>query len=190
MNPSLLISILALAFTVSSFWWIQVRRGRLRCYAPRAYAGCFAHDRVIVSLPLVLYNTGPAPIVVLDFRIRLSKTKGKEGRAGPSVSSFDMSWHAVQPSLEPQGAKDGRLMPSPFPVEGRRAIEKFIEFSRKSPAEVLLDGPYMATVEVRLAHSCFRAWRTLLSFPLHTQLVERDTAAHFIPRSNDPEWTD
>ncbi|HEX8933671.1 MAG TPA: hypothetical protein VF788_05675 [Pseudonocardiaceae bacterium] len=73
-------AILAL-FTVGSFWWIQTRRGRLQTFPPLSSAGAFTEQDVIVSLDLVLHNTGPAPIAVLDFRLRT-------GPATPTDATF------------------------------------------------------------------------------------------------------
>ncbi len=50
----MVVAILALLFTVGSFWWIQARRGRLQTFPPLSYAGAFTEQEVIVSLPLVL----------------------------------------------------------------------------------------------------------------------------------------
>jgi hypothetical protein len=49
------ISVLALAFTVASFWWLHARRGALTATRPRAYAFL---DRVRLRLPLAFFNTG------------------------------------------------------------------------------------------------------------------------------------
>jgi hypothetical protein len=49
---------------------------------------------------------------------------------------------------------------------------------------VPLNGPYTATVEVKLAHRR----QPLLSFALHTELVEEDGQARYLTRSNDPGW--
>lgn len=202
LTPSLVISTLALIFTIASFWWIQVRRGRLRSYPPRSYAGSFLNG-LRLSLPLVLYNSGPAPLVVLDFRLRIDRTRKQRAQARTRTEvntvgaqseqpteeprlPFYMSWHAIQPKLKPAKVDEGRVMPSPFPVEGRRAVERFIEFARGLPYPLPLDGPYRATVEVQLAHR--RQWRRLVSFPLHAELVDRDTRARYIPRTNDPDW--
>jgi hypothetical protein len=198
LTPALVVSVLALLFTVGSFWWIQARRGRLRAFPSHSYAGAFSEQDLILSLPLVLHNTGPAPIVVLDFRLRIDKTEQQfewtqsDGQADErALLPFYMSWRAVQMQLEPAGEMRGerrgeRHMPSPLPVEGRRAVERFIEFGRKRPALVPLNGPYTVTVEVKLAHR--PSWRPLLTFPLHTELVEEDGQTRYLTRTNDPGW--
>lgn len=202
MAPSLVISVFALLFTVGSFWWIQVRRGRLHCYAPNSYAGAFTPADLLLSLPLVLHNTGAAPIVVLDFRLRLSKTERQftqtrrpadaadDGRPSEqqerALLPISMSWRAIQPELQPARVDGGRKMPSPFPVDGRRAVERFIEFGKRAPNVLPLNGPYTANVDIKLAHR--RTWRPLLTFDLHTELVEQSGQAQWLVRTNDPDW--
>ena len=38
MSWALLVAVLALLFTVASFWWLDARRGSLQVGQPRAYA--------------------------------------------------------------------------------------------------------------------------------------------------------
>lgn len=178
-TPGVVISTLALFFTVGSFWWIQVRRGRIRTYAPQSYAGAFLNDQVRLVLPLVLHNTGPAPITILDFRLRVD-------RPGENLPLY-MSWHATQPELEPAPANGGRKMPSPMPIEGRRTVERFIEFAQREATLPIEQGPYPVTVEARLGHR--PVWRQLASFPLHTQLVPEKNRHAWISRTNDPDWS-
>lgn len=176
MTPSIVISILALLFTVSSFWWIQVRRGNIVCAIPRTYASDFGNDRVIVVLPLVLHNTGPAPIVIEDFRLWLTKPDWE--------TPLLYRWQAVQPGIIPAPPNGGRVFPSPYPVEGRRAVERFIEFGCKTSGFAPTDGPYEAKVEIKMSHK--DDWLGLATFDLNTQL-SRETRG-FIVRPNDPEW--
>lgn len=178
MTPSIVIAVLALLFTISSFWWIQVRRGRLVCPAPGTYAGYFGDDRLLVVLPLVLYNTGPAPIVILDFRLWLKKPDGQP--------PLHCRWRAVQPGINPAGSDGaGRVFPSPLPVEGRRAVERFIEFGCLSPNLDPTKGPYAATVEMKVSHR--KDWQTLISFDFNSQISAADPR-RLLVRPNDPEW--
>ena len=76
-TPSVVIAVLALLFTISSFWWIQVRRGGITIYPSSTYAGSFGPNKLVLIPPLVLYNTGPAPLVVLGLRMRINhNTRG------------------------------------------------------------------------------------------------------------------
>jgi hypothetical protein len=187
LTPSLVIAILALIFTVASFWWIQVRRAKLTSYPPRSYAGYFHPNDIRLVLPLVLYNLGPAPIVVLDFRLHVrGGTPTTDGTRSPVP--FTMSWQATQPKLEPARVGGGRVMPSPIPIAGRSAVDRFIEFGRAIPVGLPLDlGPYDVTIDVLEAHGT--RWRQLVRFSLHTELtLNGESAGAFIVRNNDPEW--
>jgi len=196
-TPSLFISILALLFTVGSFFWIQVRRGRLRSYTPFAYAAAFTAQKLVIVLPVVLHNPGPAPIVVLDLRLRIWKTDEQFGNGVPSDAEdvpdersllpLYLPWDAEQLRLEPAGTgePDARWRPSPIPVEGRRANRHFIEFQRENSPLLLIAGPYTATVEVKLAHRPH--WHDLLTFPLNTQLSAGQGRHQFLTRTNDPQ---
>ncbi|WP_432831173.1 hypothetical protein [Dactylosporangium sp. CA-092794] len=181
-TPAVIVSFLALLFTIASFWWIQVRRGRLRAYPPLSYAGAFGGSKLLLNLPLVLYNTGPAPIVILDFRLRIVGIAAREDTALPLL----VSWYSIQPRLEPAASGGGRALPSPIALNGRQAVERFIEFGRTNAPTDLAGGPYDVTVEVRLAHK--RTWRPLVSFALHTELVNGEARNRYLQHTNDPEW--
>jgi hypothetical protein len=170
----------------------------LQAFPPLSYAAALDEQDVILLLPLVLHNTGATPIIVLDFRLRIDKTEqqlestrnANQANERPLPPLY-LSWRAIQTQLEPAGEMRGerhgeRHTPSPFPVDGRRAVERFIEFGRRQPVMVPLNGPYTAIVEVRLAHR--QDWRPLLSFVLHTELVEEDSRSRYLTRSNDPNW--
>ncbi|MFJ2769665.1 hypothetical protein [Streptomyces sp. NPDC087300] len=58
----------ALAFTVASFWWINARQGDLKVWESHSFAAAVTSEIARVRFPLVLYNTGAKPIVVLDLR--------------------------------------------------------------------------------------------------------------------------
>ncbi|GAA4605003.1 hypothetical protein GCM10023107_70240 [Actinoplanes octamycinicus] len=156
-------------------------------YPPLSYAGYFHPNDIRLVLPLVLYNPGPAPIVVLNFRLHVSGgVPPIDGTTSPVP--FSMSWQAIQPRLEPAGVGGGRLMPSPIAVAGRSAVERFIEFGRAVQVDLPLKaGPYEVAVEVQEAHHA--AWRRLVKFKLHTELtLDGDEARAYIVRNNDPGW--
>ena len=50
------ISLLALAFTITAFWWLHARRGSVTATAPRVYAFSNAQR---LRLPLVVYTAAP-----------------------------------------------------------------------------------------------------------------------------------
>ncbi len=70
MTPALLVSVAALIFTVSSFWWLQARRGKLIMSSIPAFSGYVATDRRLgVRLPIWLYNTGTRTRLVDELRL-------------------------------------------------------------------------------------------------------------------------
>jgi len=77
--PALIISILALIFTVFSFWWMNWRKGKLILGIPRSFAAtCEGEEGVlIVQLPLVFYNRGAAAQIVQNLRLKLEHEEKK-----------------------------------------------------------------------------------------------------------------
>lgn len=111
---SIVVSILALLFTVAAFWWLHARRGKIEASAPRTYA--FA-EKVRLRLPLVFFNTGAAALTVTDLRIALD--------GDPARSGFD--WITTRSTLRPANGDDHRYA-TPFAVRGRDAREVIAEF--------------------------------------------------------------
>jgi hypothetical protein len=190
-TPALVVSVLALVFTMLSFWWIQVRRGRLVTFPPQSYAAGLIND-AILTLPLVLHNTGPAPAIVRAFQLRLASGRSKGRVATPML----MSWTARQGQLELVGPSGGtRTSPAPFSVGGRSTVDAFIEFGNKDLD--LRPGPFTASVFVRLGQRAWwdrllrpsdrEGWTHLLTFTLNTQ-IPSDSPDTYITRTNDPQW--
>jgi hypothetical protein len=65
---ALLVSALALAFTIGTFWWLNARKSSLEAAAPASYA--FA-DKVRLRLPLAFFNTGAKALIITDLRLVL-----------------------------------------------------------------------------------------------------------------------
>lgn len=199
LTPALVMSVLALAFSIASFWWIQARHGRLISFAPQSFAGAL-RTKPVLNVPLVLHNTGAVPLIVRNFRLRLDSPSS----TGPnSAFPMNMSWSARQGQLEPAGELRGvahgtRSMPAPFPVGPRSAESTFIEFQTRQNSLDLRAGPLTARVDVRVegrswwdrlrTKSDRDGWSTLLSFGLNTQLAGSEDSSAYITRTNDPLW--
>lgn len=158
------ISACALVFTVSSFWWIQVRRGRLQGYAPHSFAALVDGSLILfLRFPVVIHNTGAMPIVVLDLRLRFPDE--------PS-SVVPLRWRTSRTQLTPS-INDGERFPGVFAVQGRNAEQHFIEFGGPWPGFVMQsDSEYRCLIEAKLGHN--GKWRKLVEFPL------------ILPRMADP----
>lgn len=66
---TLVIAVLALLFTVGSFWWLSARAGRLTLATPRTYAYAGPAGTLRLRFPLTFYNTGARDLIVEDLRV-------------------------------------------------------------------------------------------------------------------------
>ncbi|MGA3486381.1 hypothetical protein ACK8GG_00005 [Micromonosporaceae bacterium DT55] len=197
-TPSMVIALAALAFTVISFWWMNVRRGSLRLHRPHSYAASVDPEDMDINLPLVFHNDGAAPIIIQDLRLRLERPPGEapqkignivdrpsEGLDAPEPLPMTVLWRGTRPHLRP--ADGGRQLPAVFPVPGRTAVTVFVEFGNErepnKPPLNWIGGPCTATVEVKMSHR--ERWIGLLTFDLHTEIID-DSA--YIVWANDPNW--
>jgi hypothetical protein len=117
---AIVISISALLFTVGSFWWLQARTGRLETAPPRSYAGVFTALSVRLRLPLVLYNTGPVPIVLDDMRLIVGRSQS-------------LKWITLRSTLKPT-SDDVLDFTSALVIAGRSTVHTFIEFGAEKPS--------------------------------------------------------
>jgi|SRR6476469_769286 len=184
-TPSVAIATFALLFTAGSFWWIQVRRGRLRCYTSHVYTGSFSSSKLVFVVPLVLHNPAPAPLIVIDLQLCVSEQKNRKSRDA-DVLPISLRWIASHTAVYPQN--ETRSYAAPFAVDGRKAVEKFVEFQYDNPPSTLEDGPFYATIEAIVAPRHWSSparWRKLTAYQFNTQLAT-GSRANLIPRSNDP----
>lgn len=148
---ALAISLMALLFTVLSFWWLHARPGRLRSYEPTKWAAYVDRERSAIRLPLTLHNTGAATLVVISIRLRF--VEGGE----------PMVWEWTRTSVNPK-ADDIEDVTAPFSIPGRETRELVPEFRGAFPGIVPDQRAYPVTVE---AHTSLGDdWRTILSFDL------------------------
>jgi hypothetical protein len=157
------IAILALMFTIGSFWWLQARQGKLRSYPPYSLAAARTPSQALLRFPLVLYNSGAKPIVVQDLRLSFTE---KPGLA-------PLPWRTSRSQLKPDDDDDPRL-PAAFSVPGRTAQHHFIEFGinmrNPLPGIDLKGREYVVLIEVLLGHK--KRWKRLLTFPLSAKHIE------------------
>lgn len=119
---------LALLFTLASFWWLNTRRGRLRLVGrPRSFALATQGDKLIVTLPLSLYNSGATPVWVSNLVVRLT-TPGL-----PSALTFV----ATRPGVQPQPDED-RPLATQVVLSGREARVVCCEFMGTHPTGLQL----------------------------------------------------
>jgi len=159
-------------FAVGSFWWINARQGKLKCFEPRSFAAIVRPVDTVLRFPFILHNTGAKPIVIQDFRIRFPKEHD-------IVSPF--VWQTTRSGLQPRVNEDTEL-PAGFSVPGRTARQVFIEFSGVFPNSAPQPRNYVVSVEVKLGHR--KSWRNLISFSFHADHVSEPV--NYVAYSNEP----
>ncbi|WP_161202331.1 hypothetical protein [Streptomyces sp. SID1328] len=166
------ISLCALIFTVSSFWWINARQGRLESWEPQSFAAIVDCSMTRLRLPLVLHNTGAKPIVVQDLRMTFPDEP---------ASHLPLLWMSSPSCLRP-GLDEEPKLPAGFAVSGREAQQLFMEFEAPFAGVVLAPRDYKVQIQVRVGHR--KGWRPLLTFTLRAaNIVDRK---RYIVYSNAP----
>lgn len=167
---TVLIATLALAFTVLSFWWIQVRRGRLEAYEPWIYSGAFLPTTMRLRLPLAVYNTGARTLVVTDLRLVWKES----GVVAPAISFRDR----IRPEK-----KDVLDFCHPFRVPGRQVVTHFVEFGTDGSWLPEVNRRYDIQVDARVGSS--KDWNVLMRLSLTTPSGDRSTS--YISHPTDPD---
>lgn len=69
MTAHVFICCLALFFTIGSFYWLQARKGRLKLYPVVTFSGYRNKSRLVLRLPVILFNSGACPRVITALRL-------------------------------------------------------------------------------------------------------------------------
>jgi hypothetical protein len=158
--PSVLVAFIALLFALASFWWMNVRQGKLKSYEPQSYAASWSGSSVfLLCLPLVLHNTGPKPIVIQDFKLRFPREK---------TGLIPIPWRRSRSRLEPRGDSI-ETMPAVFALPGWKAEQHFIEFGCPFPGVAFEKRDFEIEIQVKLGHK--KDWDTLLKFTLRAERI-------------------
>jgi len=173
-EPALLISVLALMFTIFSFWWMNWRKGKLIVGPPRSYAMAAQKEGLLlVRIPLVFYNDGAATQVVQNLRLILEQNRTK---------SEALKFSATVSDLLGGEFKDGtRQWSHQFAIDGRKSQSGYFEFQRRSSKFVPSQGKCKATLEAKLDDNM--DWKTLLVFDLN---ISGTNWSSLLPYDNDP----
>ncbi len=169
---AVLIAIVALGFTVFSFWWMQWRVGPLKVSGPSTYAG-YAGEKLILLFPLAIYNAGPVPYVLIDLRFRF--------RDEPDGSPLDFLRirSGVNPSDHPKPVD----FAAAFPVPGNEVVRLFCEFERKPADRTMKVGPHPLVLEALTDKAT--GWQVLLEFDLFVnEKAEENMPGAFIAHMN------
>lgn len=159
----------ALVFTIASFWWIYLRRGRLRVAVPGTYASAVTGSTLRVRFPLVIFNSGAAAIVVDSLRL--------------VVEDHELEWISTRSTLRPK-PEDFLDFASPFAIRGREAYEVHAEFGDDGKAWHPELGQ---TYHMRIDWKDSARWKELIDFDWHAP--DHDVAS-YIARRNRPGTAD
>ena len=125
---ALAVAVAALAFTIGSFWWLNARPGELQVYRPATFGSGYGSN-LVLYLPLIVHNTGPTSMALIDVRAWFDFDADQ-----PFV------WQAYDPELP--GRKQERHMARPLVVPPRRSVEWVFEFQRSIPDGITGDQAY------------------------------------------------
>lgn len=168
---ALAISLMALLFTVLSFWWLHARPGRLRSYEPTTWAAYVDREHSAIRLPLVLHNTGASTLVVTSIRMRFLE--------GDEL----MEWEWTRTRVDP-GADDIEDATAPFSIPGGETREFVPEFRGVFPGIVPDQRAYPVVLEARTSR--VRDWGSILTFNL--QFKNLIHPSNYIVYSNQPDY--
>ncbi len=168
---ALAVSLMALSFTLVSFWWLHARPGRLQTYEPTTWAAFVDRERSAIRLPLVLHNTGAATLVVIGIRLRFIE--------GGEL----MAWEWTRTRVDPK-ADDIEDATAPFSIPGGETHELVPEFKGAFPGVVPDPRAYPVAIEV--LSSLSNDWGEILSFDL--QLKNLIHPANYIVYTNQPDY--
>jgi hypothetical protein len=148
----IVISILALSFTIFSFWWMNWRTGRLRVGSPRAYAALGSIEgKMVLEFPFVFFNDGPMPIVVHNLRLVFSD----ETLPHPLVFTA---------TVKKLGRDEDRSFATQFPVRGREALLLICEFQRTPGKMAFEERGY--PIELQASFGVGTRWASICRFTL------------------------
>jgi hypothetical protein len=151
-HPALIISILALIFTIFSFWWMNWRKGKLHVGSPRTYAAFGSLEaRMVLEFPFVFFNDGPMPIFIQNLRLVFSD----ETQIRP------INFIATVKKL---GKDEERAFATQFPVRGREALLLICEFQREPGGMIFESQIYPIELQAKLDNS--KQWKKICSFNL------------------------
>lgn len=137
-SSSLIISILALLFTVYSFWWMNWRKGKLRVSYLKHFGVHNSEKKLLIELPLVFFNTGAMPVVVESLRLVL---------LDKNSNHILLHFNAIRTELM---KNEGRYFATPFSINKGDSKKIVCEF-QKNPSEFSFEvGSYKIILEGKL----------------------------------------
>ena len=174
-----LVSVLALGFTVASFWWLYARRGHIRSTStPTDFALLTTFAVFSLRIPVTFRNTGARGIAVRNMRLWFLDLK----------HPLEVPWRSTKKQLQPWHDDQSFGPPAPFIIGGREAHVLVAEFATPLPGFVLAPGKHSVRVDVDDDSQKQNAWRELMRFDLHVPPPPADLGKYLVysNRVDDP----
>jgi hypothetical protein len=168
---SLALSLMALAFTIGSFWWLHARKGSLEAARPRTYAFC---SKPRLRLPFAFFNTGARALIVEDLRVVV---EGHYPRP-------PLEWITTRTTLRPE-PEDGHSFATPFAVQGRATREVIAEFGDEALWEPAAGHKYVLQLQARLHDE--DAWTDVVTFEWWAPPTGAALGAYVTYRNEPPQ---
>lgn len=168
------IAILALAFSIGSFWWIHARKGSLITYPIIVFGGMINNSQLQIRIPVVIHNTGARPAVIRSLQLRYKDAQGNI-KVLPS-----QTFHSA---IDPQDSHED--FAHAYVVPGRSVMTKYVRFVQFEKAQ-LVAGESTDFV-LQILRDERKSWSGLKTLNIHTGLL----TASLLTMSNDPShWKD
>lgn len=168
--PAALVASMALIFTVSSFWWLNARPGRLVVYSVMAFAGYITDQTLVIQIPVVAHNTGAKPRVIRALRLQ---------GVDQSNKIFRLQAQTFHTKLQP--GNEGTDFVHAYAVDGRSVVTKHVRFSVED-VPLLAPGESVKVVLQALMDEQ-DSWVGLKTLDIHVGIL----TSQFITLSNNPD---
>lgn len=158
----LFIAILALVFTLISFWYMNLREGKLIVTKPLSYAIYAPKDNKLlhVRFPLTFYNNGAATRSVQNIRVTLQQNDNESNNLYFSHTSLRLiSLLKSDDTLAEEFTDD---LAYQFAIEGRKTYSKIFGFEWSPAKFVPSEGKCKVVIEARL--DSYTDWEEILDF--------------------------
>ncbi|WP_156945228.1 hypothetical protein [Arthrobacter sp. I3] len=171
MTASVFIACLALLFTVGSFYWLQARKGRLKLYPVVTFSGYMDAARMVLRLPVIIFNSGARPRVVTALRLAALDDAG---------ARLVLECQSFRKTISPE-AGDREDSAHAYAIAGRQVVTKHAQFNVERLPLFDTRAPVIFDVEALLDHSI--EWSRLGRVVVHTEII---WTPEFIGYSNNP----
>lgn len=173
-TPEAYIALAALIFSVTTFAWVYLWKGRLSVEFPRRMAfSTGLGGRLVAELPLTFRNTGVAPVVIHDLRLIL--------RQSPTPPLHFAATNKTFGELE----GEGRAFATPFTVIGRSTLSLNCEFQRQ-PGMVFDARTYHFSVQAQVGQQ--EEWQELTAFIFRVEPSQVLTVNKFYLVYSTEKW--